>query len=275
MTSPVRYSARVDPPWSLLAWRKLARHALLAQVAPASIDWIAGAQQTLLPAEELSGAPARTDSIKVTQEFLDLAAAVLCHRDPARHGLLYQILWRVREHGSRLLGRATDPQIHAARLLQKAVHRDCHKMKAFVRFRQLGGSENDFVSWFEPQSDIVDRVAPFFQRRFTGMNWSILTPYRSVAWDGRQLRFGQGARRGDAPAEDANERLWRTYYRHIFNPARVNPKMMQQEMPRQYWKNLPEAGLIPELLNQSVAAVDEMIERAPQLPRRRIPNRRK
>lgn len=212
--------------------------------------------------------------MSVPSAFLDLASAVLCHRDPQRHALLYQILWQLCESGPALLDRATDPLIHRARVLQKAVNRDTHKMKAFVRFRQLADLDNAFVAWFEPPSDIVDRVAPFFQRRFASMTWTLLTPYRSAHWDGTRLRFGQGARRDDAPTEDTQEALWRSYYRHIFNPARVNPRMMQQEMPRQYWKNLPEAGVIRELLNGSVDRVEQMIEREPQPPKRRIPNAR-
>ncbi len=47
------------------------------------------------------------------------------------------------------------------------------------------------------------------------------------------------------------EELWRTYYGNIFNPARVKTKAMQKEMPKRYWKNLPEAEIIPALLEGS------------------------
>ena len=45
------------------------------------------------------------------------------------------------------------------------------------------------------------------------MRWAILTPERSVRWDGEQLVFGPGARRDQAPPADAGEELWLTYYR--------------------------------------------------------------
>lgn len=153
----------------------------------------------------------------------------------------------------------------------KAVQRDTHKMKAFVRFRRLPVEEEDFVAWFEPEHWIVDRVAPFFARRFAGMRWAILTPYRSVRWDGEALTFGDGAVRTQVPADDAQETLWRTYYAHIFNPARLNPTMMRQEMPQKYWKNLPEASLLPELIREAGVRVREMAERAPEPVRRRVP----
>jgi hypothetical protein len=94
---------------------------------------------------------------------------------------------------------------------------------------------------------IVAATAPFFARRFAQMRWAILTPERSVRWDGKRLAFGPGARREDAPGADAGEQLWLTYYEHIFNPARLKLAMMQKEMPRRYWKNLPEAALIQPL----------------------------
>src|SRR5690606_5788389 len=123
--------------------------------------------------------------------------------------------------------------------------------KAFVRFRAVPGDGDAFIAWFEPEHRIVDRVAPFFARRFAGMRWAILTPYRSARWDGQALAFGDGALPSDAPPDDAHEDLWRTYYAHIFNPARLNPRMMRQEMPVKYWKHLPEAQLLPTLVREA------------------------
>jgi DNA polymerase len=143
-------------------------------------------------------------------------------------------------------------------------------MKAFVRFREVPGERDRFIAWFEPGHHILQRVAPFFARRFTGMQWAILTPDASALWDGETLRFGPGGAPDDAPADDAGEDLWRTYYAHIFNPARLNPRMMRQEMPQRYWKHLPEAHLLPSLIQGAGVRVREMAEREYAAPRRRI-----
>ena len=79
--------------------------------------------------------------------------------------------------------------------------------------------------------------------------------------------------RADAPADDAEDALWRTYYANIFNPARLNTRMMRQEMPQKYWKHLPEAHLLPDLVREAGRRVREMDEREAQAPRRRIPER--
>jgi DNA polymerase len=91
------------------------------------------------------------------------------------------------------------------------------------------------------------------------MEWSILTPDECVSWDGERLTFMPGMSRQDAPAADGHDDLWRTYYRSIFNPARLKVQAMQSEMPMKYWKNLPEAEIIQDLIAGSEDRVGAMI----------------
>ena len=76
--------------------------------------------------------------------------------------------------------------------------------------------------------------------------------------------------RSSAPDEDALDDLWRTYYRNIFNPARVKISAMQSEMPKKYWKNLPEAALIAGLIAESGGRVKGMLE-TEELPAKPAP----
>jgi len=267
----VRVTAKIDPPWDATAWRTAARAALCAGLAPERLDWSGGAQGSLLGGLDLASLPAQRTAPRVPSEFLTLADAVLCNRAEDRHGLLYRILWRIAEGERALLLRASDPDVHRARTMAQAVRRDSHKMKAFVRFREVPGDADRYIAWFEPDHHIVDRVAPFFARRFAGMRWAIVTPYRTAMWDGEALAFADGGSRADAPAEDAREDLWRTYYANIFNPARLNTTMMRAEMPQKYWKHLPEAALLPDLVRDAGLRVREMAEREHAAPRRRIP----
>ena len=151
--------------------------------------------------------------------------------------------------------------------MEKSVRRDAHKMHAFVRFREIRTEDGPrFVSWFEPEHHILEAEAGFFVRRFASMRWSILTPSASAHWDGSALTMGPGARRADAPAEDAQEELWRAYYASIFNPARLKPAAMRAEMPVKYWRNLPEARAIPRLIAEAPRRAAAMVERGPSAP---------
>ena len=91
------------------------------------------------------------------------------------------------------------------------------------------------------------------------MRWSILTPELSVHWDGETLSEGPGAAKADAPAGDPTEEVWKTYYASIFNPARVKIGAMLKEMPRKYWKNMPETALVGELIKSAQARETGMV----------------
>lgn len=264
------WRATVDPPWDLDAWRAQARAALTAGIAPDALDWSAE-HGGLLAARPVSDAPTVREAPHVGRAFIGLARNVLAHRDPGRHALLYRLLWRIAAGERDLLDFAADPDVRRAQQLEKAVTRDTHKAKAFVRFREVPGKDNTFVAWYEPDHCILDLVAPFFVRRFAGMHWAIVTPERSATWDGAALTLGPGGSRADVPAEDAGEALWRRYYASIFNPARLNPKAMRAEMPERFWKHLPEAREVPRLMREAGERVHAMVERTPQPSRSRIP----
>jgi uracil-DNA glycosylase family protein len=127
-----------------------------------------------------------------------------------------------------------------------------------------------YVAWFEPAHRVTERVAPFFARRFSSMHFSILTPDACVHWDTKGLVVMPGADPADAPSEDRLEDYWRTYYASIFNPARLTVDAMTKEMPRRYWRNLPEARLIPELIAQAEARTTVMVRQAHSTPSRRV-----
>jgi DNA polymerase len=166
---------------------------------------------------------------------------------------------------------ASDPDVARARAYAKAVDRAAHKMKAFVRFRRLETeAQETFAAWFEPAHRVTERVAPFFVRRYAGMRFSILTPDVCAHWTGGALTFTPGADPADAPAEDKLEDFWRTYYAAIFNPARLKVAAMTREMPKRYWRNLPEARLIPELVASAESRTSHMVRQAPTEPDRRI-----
>lgn len=264
----------MEPGWDLAAWRSGARSALAAGISPADIDWYDSGQRDLLGAADIAGAPVVAASdVRVPRAFVQLAEMVLCHREPARLAVLYRLLWRINRGERNLLENPTDPDVIQASHLAQAVRRDTHKMKAFVRFREVVGDQDSFIAWFEPEHHILDRVADFFARRFTGMRWAILTPYRSIRWDGDAVTFWPGARRDEVPGEDAGEELWRTYYANIFNPARLNTRMMRQEMPVKYWKNLPEASLLPHLVRDAGARVQQMHDYPLASRSKRVPSR--
>ncbi len=246
------------------AWRDVARGLLAEGLSPAEVVWCEGGQDLLPMFEAGPVADGAGPPLRVSRRFLDLARAAACHDDPGRWALLYRLLWRQMHGEPRLLANEVDPDVRRLAVLEKAVRRDSHKMKAFVRFRRVvaGDGEETFIAWHRPDYDIVERVAPFFADRFGVMRWSILTPRRSAHWDRETLSFGPGLPREAAPEGDELENLWRTYYGSIFNPARVKLKAMRAEMPVRHWTTLPETAVLNELIRDAPRRVESMIEQS-------------
>lgn len=248
-------------------WREEARRLIHGGVDPRDVVWgEAGLFEGLLEVEDADDNLVREDQgmyFSVPREFVRLARSVACHRDERRWAFLYEVLWRIVRLGERsLLANDVDGVVRELRMMAKAVSRDIHKMRAFVRFRQVDVLENGrevYAGWFEPEHLIVRANAEFFRKRFAGMNWTILTPDECASWDGDEVFFSEGVSKDEAPGEDELEDLWRTYYQNIFNPARVKLKMMQSEMPKKYWKNLPEAQIIRDLVDESGERVRKMM----------------
>jgi DNA polymerase len=243
-------------------WRDSARLLVQCGVPPEQVEWSEpGGDGSLFDdGVALPTPPANPPLVRASKPFVALAKNAICHSDPMRFGLLYRLLWRLQARPKLIEDRA-DLEVRRLEDLAKAVRRDIHKMRAFVRFREVEADGNErFVAWFEPEHHILRANAGFFVRRFANMRWSILTPKGSLHWDGEALTEGPPAQRGDAPAGDPTEALWRTYYASTFNPARLKIGAMLKEMPRKYWHNMPETALIPQLVAGARAREIAMVE---------------
>ena len=244
------------------SWLSAARDCLDASLHPSRVWWLE------------DRAANQKGKCGGSSEFLQQARAASCHSNEDRWALLYSILWRLRHGEAQLLELAGDTEVARMRKYAKAVARDVHKMKAFVRFREIPGREETgnpprYVSWFEPQHFIVEYAAPFFKRRFATMQWSILTPVGCAHWEGTgegngELWFSNAVEKEMAPTADKFEDAWRIYYKSIFNPARLKITAMQSEMPKKYWKNLPEAQEIDSLISAAEIRTRQMISQRKQ-----------
>lgn len=240
-------------------FRRAARLLALRGIAPEQVVWSVRQLDDLF-GDQLLDAPIE-GAFRVPRSLVQLAETVIQAHEPARFALLYRLIWRVVAGERHVLEQITDPEVDRANRLAKSVRRDTHKMRAFLRFRSVQDEDVvRHVGWFEPQHYIVEANADFFVRRFTGMTWSILTPYRCAHWNGEALSFTEGARLEDVPKDDRIAEYWQVYFASIFNPARLKIGAMTSEMPRKYWKNLPEAALIPDLIAGSAARVQKMID---------------
>ena len=251
------------------SWRDIARECLSADVEPSDIIWSLenhGSEDLFSSTVTTSFEPG-LKIYRVPRTFLELAKTSVCHSDPQRFHLLYQLLVAC-VCDARILENPANPLVSKLSVLSKSVARDVHKMKAFVRFRENSTRQSvvrKFVAWFEPEHRIAQHSADFFARRFHDMDWCIATPKGSAMFMNKVLRFDALPAQPHQAVDDTEE-LWKIYYANIFNPARLKLRAMASEMPRKYWHNLPEAVLIPDLIASAQNRSDAMQKSMPTTP---------
>ncbi len=238
-------------------FRAQARLLVLAGVSPSAVTWMEDGLFGSTPLPQGSG------EMTVPAAYMSLAKSVACHADAARWGLLYEALWRIQNGEPRLLDNPADALTSRLNLMAKQVGRDIHKTHAFVRFKKVEVDGQDtYLAWHCPDHRILRLATPFFVKRFRNQRWGIATPQESCSWDGAELVWGDGFPQSAVAHEDDVEKLWRTYYRHIFNPARIKIDMMKREMPVRHWRTLPETQDIPAMLQEAEARVAQMMQSA-------------
>jgi uracil-DNA glycosylase len=225
----------------------------------------AGASSTV-PDTRVSPPPA------ISRRLMQLLEDLACYRDPNRWELMYRLTWRILHKNRDLLDNDADPDVQTARNWEKAIHRDIHKMHAFVRFHETDTGDGDkrYVAWFEPAHEILRGSIPFFEKRFPNMRWMIATPDGAAHWNGEHVEFIDSPK-SSVPREDTTHSLWRTYYRNICNVARINPSVMQREMPKRYWQHLPEASEITSLITEGSVKTHRALTTPPKPDDLRIP----
>jgi DNA polymerase len=259
----MQHQILLHPGADLAGFKAATRKLIAAEAPPQAVIWTEDIAPSLFgDAIQTDKEPAQeAPAFNIPRPLGELATTIVCHRDAERYALLYEAIWRVTHGEKALLENASDPLVHRLETMAKAIKRDLHKMHAFLRFRSLrddAGTER-LIAWFEPCHYILQASADFFVERFKNVQWAILTPIGSLSWNGEALVFGPPARIEDAPAEDAFESAWQSYYESIFNPARLNLKAMAAEMPKKYWRNLPETSAIPALIRSAETRVNTMI----------------
>lgn len=238
-------------------WREQARQLLVQGVPPHAVVWEDENNRQLFAAEALPAYADTPATLRVPAALLAELKSAARFRTAGRWNLLYRILWRVvkGERQARLAGDPDGSELHKR---IKAASREAHHLHAFLRFHPLpADADLDYVAWHEPAHDILASASMHFAERLGRQRWLIATP-RDAAWyDGEQLHYRQPCPpewrvRAEA-VRGKDDVLWETYYASIFNPARLNRKVMQGHMPLRFWKGLTEGKLIPVLLSNARA----------------------
>lgn len=131
-----------------------------------------------------------------------------------------------------------------------SVHREKHRMEAFVRFVRL---EDDlYCSVVSPDFNVLPLIAPHFQDRYADQQWVIFDRDRRYGiYHDPQTRLVSEVTVATSPVdqvlpssvheEEAHyQALWRGYFDHINIQERKNLKLHIRHIPKRYWADLTE-----------------------------------
>jgi DNA polymerase len=163
---------------------------LARQVPPQEVEWSA-APAVAVGEEPVDAARAairnRAARAIIPQSFIRMSELVVLHRDADRFDLLYRALWRL-VYEPDLKHNFGDLDLARLRQMAQAVRRDIQKMKSRLVFRPLLVKGQLIpVAWYEPTNYICETVGTWLANRGQVGGWILLTPDRSMRWDGERL----------------------------------------------------------------------------------------
>lgn len=163
---------------------------LAQQVPPREIRWAASPAQSV-DEEPLDDPRAairnRAARAIVPQSFIRMSELVVLHRDTDRFELLYRTLWRL-VYEPDLKQDFGDDDLARLRQMAQAVRRDIQKMKLKLVFRPMAVKEREVdVAWYEPAHYVCEIVGAWLAKKDPKRQWILLTPDRSMRWDGHRL----------------------------------------------------------------------------------------
>lgn len=125
------------------------------------------------------------------------------------------------------------------------VSHEIHKMKGFLRFREM---ENHVLyAEMAPENDILFDLSVHFQKRLRGEYWIIKDVRRGMLSCYNKKSFILVSEENftiqtmiESIEEQKFESLWKTFYQTIGIAERKNDRCRMNFMPKKYWKYITE-----------------------------------
>ena len=146
------------------------------------------------------------------------------------------------------------PDVLLLQQTNRKVHREKHRMEAFIRF-QLTKDEL-YYAVIQPDYNVLPLISNHFEKRYADQRWLIYDSFRKYGlyYDLNKVEevfidFDAVGNNSDSiksiyeDHETIYQDLWRQYFTSVNIPARKNMKLHIQHMPKRYWWALTEKQL--------------------------------
>lgn len=160
-----------------------------------------------------------------------------------RGGIILRYVVCGMQRGPGIWNDLSNPDVQAFERLWQGVYNERHRILQFARFSLMEGGV--YFAQVNPKANVVPVVMDHFAGRMNVQPFVIYDEVHHVAgiWDRTSWSLVATDELTVPPptCEDADyTRLWRTFYEHICNQQRYNPRLRAQSMPQRLWKNITE-----------------------------------
>lgn len=144
-----------------------------------------------------------------------------------------------------------NPDVLLIQQTSRKVHREKHRMEAFVRFQLT--KDGLYYCIIQPDYDVLSLISDHFEKRYADQRWLIYDTRRKygIYYDLQRLEnvflnFEVDTNNKNSMAaicdekEELYQRLWQQYFSSVNIAARKNMKLHIQHMPKRYWRYLVE-----------------------------------
>lgn len=191
--------------------------------------------------------------IRLDKDWLSRFYAAFLGEQQAGFQHLFDLACYVFDCGGEVTANYGNSHVLYIAQLNRKVHREKHRMEAFVRFQKLG--DGTFFALVAPDYNVLPLVRSHFKNRYADQRWTIYDQRRAygIHYDGCEVSEVEidflddvAKPQGGLPihllAEDEElyQRLWKGYFQHTNIPSRKNTTLHIRHVPKRYWRYLTE-----------------------------------
>ena len=145
----------------------------------------------------------------------------------------------------------TNADVLLIKQISRKVHREKHRMEAFVRFQLT--KDGLYYCIIQPDYNVLPLISKHFERRYADQRWFIYDSFRKYGLyynlfkvEEVEMNFNADLSGKETmatindPQEDLYQQLWQQYFSSVNIAARKNMKLHIQHMPKRYWRYLTE-----------------------------------
>jgi probable DNA metabolism protein len=184
---------------------------------------------------------------RLTNTGIDYIICALLSELPDVEDALLGFIKRVFANGENIESDFSDMHVLQLERVSKMVHRERHRMKAFIRFQLT--KDGIYYAAVDPDFNVLPLIISHFKNRYADQYWLIYDLRRKYGIyynlntvETIQLEFNEGHKEGASfdEKEELYQLLWKDYFKSVNIASRKNMVLHIRHVPKRYWKYLTE-----------------------------------